>query len=144
MPDGVGVDSDGRPTPDAAAALDGMLLPIGGYRGAGLALGLDLLAGVLSGASFLGDVPMVARQPDVEQNLGHMFILIDAKRLMSDTNLAARMAGAVAMIEGTPPVDADRPVRLPGARAVASLRQSQAEGVPLDQGLLAELRSLAG
>jgi LDH2 family malate/lactate/ureidoglycolate dehydrogenase len=144
IPDTWGSNSDGRPTTDAAAALDGMLLPIGGYKGAGLALGLDLLAGVLSGASFLGDVPTVARQPDAEQNLGHMFILIDAQRLMSDSNLAARMASVVAMIEGTPPVDADQPVRLPGARAVASLRQSQAEGVPLDQGLLAELRSLAG
>src|SRR5215470_8836212 len=53
MPEGWIVDrSDGAPLTDAARSAEGLLLPIGGYKGAGLALVLGLLAGTLNGAAF--------------------------------------------------------------------------------------------
>src|SRR3546814_6966035 len=52
IPLGWGVDPDGQPTTDAAKALEGFVLPIGGHKGYGLALAVDLLAGVLTGSDF--------------------------------------------------------------------------------------------
>src|SRR5262249_18559481 len=57
MPEGWMVSrTDGRPLTDAARSDDGLLLPIGGYKGSGLAIVLGLLAGTLNGAAFGRDV----------------------------------------------------------------------------------------
>src|SRR5690606_28704044 len=56
IPEGWATDADGRPTTDPKAALDGFLLPVGGYKGYGLSAAVDMLTGVLSGAAFLTHV----------------------------------------------------------------------------------------
>ncbi|MEL6265799.1 MAG: Ldh family oxidoreductase, partial [Pseudomonadota bacterium] len=53
IPPGWATDAAGRPTEDAAAALAGLVLPAGGYKGYGLAAAVDLFAGVLAGAASL-------------------------------------------------------------------------------------------
>src|SRR5688572_4770360 len=72
-----GTDKDGAPTTDPQAALDGFLLPIGDYKGYGLALIVDLFAGLLSGASYLTHVKSWQDEPGAPQGLGHFFVLVD-------------------------------------------------------------------
>ena len=71
-------DREGRPTTDPQAALQGFLLPFGGYKGYGLALMVDLFAGLLSGAAYLTHVNSWLDQPGEQGNLGH-FHLIDLR-----------------------------------------------------------------
>src|SRR5207253_10832077 len=52
IPEGWAVDAEGRPTTDATAALSGLLAPVGGYKGYGLSLAIDLLSGILTGANY--------------------------------------------------------------------------------------------
>lgn len=52
VPAGTGLDKDGRPTTDPAKILEGVLLPFGGYKGAGLAMMVELLAGPMVGETF--------------------------------------------------------------------------------------------
>jgi ureidoglycolate dehydrogenase (NAD+) len=52
IPAGWATDREGRPTTDPAAAMQGLLLPIGGFKGAGLALVMGILSAMLSGASY--------------------------------------------------------------------------------------------
>jgi LDH2 family malate/lactate/ureidoglycolate dehydrogenase len=52
IPPGWAIDAEGRPTQDAEVALKGAVLPMGGYKGAGLALVIDALCGVLTGVAF--------------------------------------------------------------------------------------------
>ncbi|WP_265516881.1 Ldh family oxidoreductase [Nitratireductor luteus] len=143
IPDGWATDSEGRPTRDAAAAMRGMLHGIGGHKGYGLALAVDMLAGVLSGAAFLTDVADLAREPEASQNLGQAFILIDVSRLLDAAELAARMDGARDMLTSVPPVDPDSPVRLPGDRALARMRRARTEGIAVPDRILDDLRALA-
>ena len=56
IPLGYALDGQGRPTTDATAALDGVVLPIGGYKGSGLAMLMDLMGGVIAGAGHAGGV----------------------------------------------------------------------------------------
>jgi LDH2 family malate/lactate/ureidoglycolate dehydrogenase len=56
IPLGYALDAEGRPTTDPAAALGGVVLPIGGYKGSGLAMLMDIYGGVISGAAFAGGV----------------------------------------------------------------------------------------
>ena len=100
-------DREGAPTTDPAAALDGFLLPIGGYKGYGLSLMVDLFAGLLSGAAYLDHVSSWSVDPERPQDLGHVFILIDTARLMGSGDLAGPDVG----LRRHPPRHAARPTR---------------------------------
>ncbi|MEF7617301.1 Ldh family oxidoreductase [Aquincola sp. MAHUQ-54] len=132
IPDTWATDAGGRPTTDPAAALDGFLLPIGGHKGYGLALMVDLFAGLLSDAAYLTHVKSWSDAPDEPQNLGHFFILIDTRRLGSAQWLAQRMRDFAAILHASPPADADRPVIVPGEIELGKLRRQRSEGIVLD------------
>lgn len=76
------VGPDGRPTDDPAMALQGSLLPIGGYKGYGLSMFVDILAGMLTGASYAGDVKELSKM-DVNSGNGHLVIAIDVDKFMT-------------------------------------------------------------
>jgi len=136
-------DRDGRPTTDPKAALDGFLLPVGGYKGYGLALMVDLLAGVLSGAAFLTHVRSWVDNPDEPQNLGHFFLLIDTRPLGAASWLAERMADFCAILHTTPPADPDAPVLLPGQIELETMKRQRREGIALESVVLAKLETYA-
>ena len=143
IPDTWATDSLGRPTSDPRTALEGFLQPIGGYKGYGLALMVDLFAGLLSGAAYLTHVKSWVDDPAAAQNLGHAFILIDTAKL-GIGDLAARIADFAAILRASPPSDAAVPVRLPGESEFARMRQQQNEGLCIDAAVLAFLEKAAG
>jgi len=144
LPEGWATDAGGRPTTDPAAALAGFLLPFGGHKGYGLALMVDLLSGLLSGASYLTRVKAWDKEPEAHQDLGHFFILIDTKRLARPDALAGRMEDFKSIIRSTPAADPARPVRLPGDMEFEALRRQRREGVSVAAEDLADLERLAG
>ena len=136
-------DREGKPTTDSKAALDGFLLPIGGHKGYGLALIVDLFAGLLSGAAYLTRVSSWSENPEAPQDLGHFFLLIDASRLGPADWLAARMRDFAAILHDTPPADPAAPVLLPGEIELDRLDLHRRDGLALDPALLARLEALA-
>ena len=132
IPDTWGTDSRGRPTTDPAAALDGFLLPIGGHKGYGLALMVDLFAGLLSDAAYLTHVKSWSDAPEQAQNLGHFFILIDTRRLGSPQWLEARMRDFAGILHDSPPSDPAGKVIVPGEIELGKMRRQRREGVVLD------------
>lgn len=136
-------DAEGRPTTDAAAALKGFLLPVGGHKGYGLAIMVDLFAGLLSGAAYLTHVKAWDKQPEIAQDLGHLFIAVDCAKLGTPDWLRERMADFSDIIHTTPPADPARPVLLPGEREMALLRQQREHGIRVAEADLAKLRQLA-
>jgi LDH2 family malate/lactate/ureidoglycolate dehydrogenase len=136
-------DSQGKPTTDPKAALDGFLLPIGGHKGYGLALIVDLLAGLLSGAAYLTHVKSWVDAPGEPQNLGHFFILIDTGLLGDSEWLASRMADFAAILRASSPADPAMPVKLPGEIELDSFVHQRAQGIAIDAQQLALLRSFA-
>jgi LDH2 family malate/lactate/ureidoglycolate dehydrogenase len=142
IPDTWATDAQGRPTSDPRTALDGFLQPIGGYKGYGLALLVDLFAGLLSGASYLTHVKSWVDEPSAAQDLGHVFILIDTAKLgLSD--LAHRVADFAAILRASPPSDPAVPVRLPGESEFARMRQQKTEGLRIDAAVLDFLEKAA-
>lgn len=143
IPDTWATDSRGVPTTDARAALDGFLMPIGGHKGYGLALVVDLFAGLLSNAAYLTHVKSWVDAPDEPQNLGHFFVLIDTRRLGSTAWLAERMNDFAAILHGSPAVDPERPVIVPGEIELAKLERHRQHGVALDADTMALLSRYA-
>ncbi len=136
-------DREGRSTTDPRAALDGFLLPIGGYKGYGLALVVDLFAGLLSGAAYLTHVRSWLDEPESPQNIGHFFLLIDARRLGTESWLAERMEDFCAILHSTPPADPGAPVLVPGEIELDTLERQTREGIALDPVVLAKLEAFA-
>lgn len=143
IPDTWATDADGRPTTDPRAALDGFLLPIGGHKGYGLALMVDMLAGLLSGASYLTRVSSWNDAPEQPQDLGHVFLLVDTRRLGEPTWLNKRVEDFVRILHDTPPADPAQPVRVPGELEMAFYHRQLHDGVVLDAEDVAALRALA-
>lgn len=144
IPETWALDVEGRPTTDPAAALKGVLQAIGGRKGAALAATLDLFAAGLAGAAMLTDVADNHRDPAARPDVGHLFIMIDASRLMPPEALAQRLDHAKDMVGSARPVPGGAAPRLPGARAVAALRRARAVGMDVSAALLNELEELAG
>ena len=132
IPDTWATDDKGRPTTDPAVALDGFLLPIGGHKGYGLALMVDLFAGLLSGASYLTHVQSWSEAPEQAQDLGHFYILIDTRRLGSAEWLAQRMRDFAAILHDSPAADPTHPVIVPGEIELGKMRQRQRQGMSVD------------
>ncbi|HEX4331402.1 MAG TPA: Ldh family oxidoreductase [Usitatibacter sp.] len=143
IPDTWATDREGRATSDPKAAIDGFLLPFGGYKGYGLAVMVDLLAGVLSGASYLTRVNSWIDEPQLEQRIGHFFVVIDTARLGSADWLADRVADFAAIVHDTPAADPSSPVRLPGEREMAQMKRQQREGIDVPAALVEKLEAWA-
>ena len=143
IPDTWATDSKGRATTDPKAALDGFLQPIGGHKGYGLALMVDLFSGLLSNAAYLTHVKSWVDAPDEPQNLGHFFILINTKVLGSPQWLTARMMDFASILHDSVPADPDRPVIVPGEIELKKMAQQQATGITLDPAVVKLLQDHA-
>ena len=138
VPEGVGIDAEGRPTTDPEAILKGgAQLPFGGHKGSAIALMIDLLAGPLIGevsSAEAGD----ADNKDGSAAQGGQFILaLDPARLGAADPLAhgERVFERMLGIEG---------VRLPGSRREAARARADAEGVPVPKKLHDQIMALPG
>jgi LDH2 family malate/lactate/ureidoglycolate dehydrogenase len=75
IPEGFALDASGRPTTDPVAALGGVMLPIAGPKGSGLATMIDIFGGVISGAAFGGNVQDQYKVLDRPADVGHWFMV---------------------------------------------------------------------
>jgi (2R)-3-sulfolactate dehydrogenase (NADP+) len=138
IPAGWAVDEHGASTTDAAAALKGALQPIGGAKGAALALMVEVLAVALTGARFGFEASSFFDADGPPPGVGQFLIVIDPGAFGGADMFADRMAVLAGMIEG------DGDARLPGSRRIALREKAAREGVTVDSKLLAEVRALAG
>jgi ureidoglycolate dehydrogenase (NAD+) len=140
IPDTWATDKHGRTTTDPAAALDGFLQPIGAHKGYGLALLVDLFAGLLSDAAYLTHVKSWVDAPDEPQNLGHFFILINTKLLGSTEWLSRRMNDFAAILHDSPPADPSKPVMVPGEIELGKMARQRKEGIAIGADVMALLQ----
>ena len=85
------IGPDGQPTDDPNVALKGSLLPIGGYKGYGLSMFVDLFAGLLTGSHFAGEVKNLSIM-DEDSGNGHLFIVIDLDKFMTTDEKRKRIS----------------------------------------------------
>lgn len=85
------IGPDGQPTDDPNIALKGSLLPIGGYKGYGLSMFVDIFAGMLTGSHFAGEVKNLSKMEEDSGN-GHLFVVIDLDKFMTTEEKRERIA----------------------------------------------------
>lgn len=112
LPRGWANDAQGRPTTDPHEALKGSLAPIGGPKGAGLALMIDLLTGVLSGTTVTGDVGNLLDASRTAKT-SHLMIALDPDKFIGGTAFGELVDTVLATISSMEPADGGR-VYYPG------------------------------
>jgi (2R)-3-sulfolactate dehydrogenase (NADP+) len=137
IPLGWALDRDGQPTTDAKAALDGLMLPAGGVKGAMLALIVELLCVALTGANFGYEADSFFVDAGNQPRLGQAFLVIDPAALAGSDVYYSRLE---ALIDA---MCADPAVRLPGERRARLAQQASREGVEVPDALYARVVQLA-
>jgi len=142
-PPGWLIDPDGKPTTDPNKLYGdppGSIVPMGGdqaYKGFGLALVIDMLAGGLSGGW--------CARPNAEPGLGNdaIFILLDPQLFGGTEHFLREVTGVAAHVRGCPTAEGVREILLPGDPERMTLAERSANGIPIDDGNWKQLLDLA-
>ena len=112
IPKGVALNKFGKPTTNAKDALQGVQLPIAGFRGSGLAWMVDILSGVLTGGNHSGRVKDPFDDFSGPQNIGHLFITFKTNLFVKNYNL--RIKDNIKKIKKLPKIKGVKEIVYPG------------------------------
>jgi LDH2 family malate/lactate/ureidoglycolate dehydrogenase len=143
IPEGWALDSEGRPTCDAAAAAAGVLLPFGGAKGSGLALAVDLVAGVMSGAAFGAGVRDQYTDFTTAQHVGHFFLAVDIGQALPIDSYTARVERFCTDLKGKRRAAGVDEILLPGESRARRERDLRRSGIALNAVIEQELDQIA-
>ena len=154
VPAGWVLDERGTPVTDAALATDylfkrdvGGLTPLGGtedmasYKGYGLGMMAHILGGVLSGSSF-SPIRVKTQKPEDPDNLGHFFMAIDPDTFRAEGEFEDDLDDAIDVLHAVPPIDAAKPVLVPGDPEALERERRLRDGIPVPDSLMAQLRAV--
>jgi len=137
IPEGWALDRHGKPTTDPKEAIEaGSLFPMGGAKGATLALAFELICAALTGAAIGPEADSFFSEQGNKPRIGQAFLAIDPSALAGTEKYLERVETVVRTML------ADEGVRLPGAKRFGSEKKLRAEGIEVADDLLAKIEKL--
>ena len=143
MPVGWMMDRDGKPLTDPKRANEGFLLPIGEYKGYGLALVIGILSGTLNRAAMGRDVVDFNHDDTTPTNTGHAIVAISVEAFGPLDEFKRGIDALVRDIRGSRRLPGVERIWLPGEQSHAKRTERTKLGVPIPAALLASLNGLA-
>jgi LDH2 family malate/lactate/ureidoglycolate dehydrogenase len=144
IPAGWAFESQGVPTTDTKAAYNGgMLMPLGGYKGSGLGLMVEILCSVLSGGAMANDVGGI-RIRGRANRCSQCFIAIDVAHFMPVEEFAARVERLVNLMKTTPAAPGYDEVLVAGDPEWRTEAERRRSGIPIEDGNWDKLVKTAG
>ncbi len=134
IPEGWAMDSEGVSTTDTQTALNGLLMPLGGYKGSGLAMLAEILCAVLGGGAMstqLGGI-RVKGQP---MRTSQLFLAIDVARFLPLDDFERRMKALVAMVKSSKTARGYDEILVAGDPEWRIEEQRRRDGIPLSEGV---------
>ncbi|KAF6839473.1 oxidoreductase YjmC [Colletotrichum plurivorum] len=142
IPQDWALDSEGRPTDDPAAALEGVMLPMGGPKGSALSIMMDVFSGVLSGSAFAGHVTN-PYDPSKPADVGHFLVAIKPDLFMSLDDFRERMDYLYQRVVGSDKAAGVERIYFPGEIEQLAQQEREKTGIPLVQAEIDELNEEA-
>ena len=136
IPLGWALDVEGNPTTDPSKGLEGSMLPMGGVKGAMLALMVELLVTTLTGANYGAEADSFFVDAGNQPRLGQAFIVIDPAGLAGTAVYNQRIEALLAAML------VDDGVRLPGQRRAELAARAEREGLDVPAAMLDSIRAL--
>ena len=131
IPDGWALDSDGKPTNDPLEGIKGLIMPMAGFKGYEIAMMIDILSGVLSGAGFLNRVNKFYSSDNKPMNVGQVFIAIDPSKVYGDGFLSL-MDDYVENIRKSTAISGER-IIIPGDRRKSKEEAAKQNGISINK-----------
>jgi LDH2 family malate/lactate/ureidoglycolate dehydrogenase len=142
IPEGWALDREGVPTTDPQAALDGILLAVGGYKGYGITLMMDLLSGVLANSKY-GPRVRGMEVSDEPAGTSHSFIALDISAFDDAADFKRRMDVYIDEIKGSRKAKGSETIYLPGELEYLRERERRERGIPVQPKVVEELRAIS-
>ena len=143
MPEGWMMDRQGQPLTDPKKSNEGFLLPIGGYKGYGLALMFGLLAGTLNGAAMGRDVVDFNADDVTPTNTGHCIVAINIEAFQPVAEFKKSVDALVRDLRNSERLPGVERIHIPGEGSHAARADRVKNGVPMPPSLMAALDTLA-
>ena len=143
MPEGWMIDALGRPLTDPRRAEEGFLLPIGGYKGYGLALVFGLLAGTLNRAAFGRDVIDFNKDDTTPTNTGQAIVALDVARFSPVEAFKRNVDQVIRDMRNSKKMSGVERIRVPGEQSHATWLERSVAGIPMNDTLFKDLQRLA-
>lgn len=143
IPFGWATDRDGHPTDDPSIGFAGFLLPVGGHKGFGLSLMIDILCGVLSGGAFQQHLKSMYAAPEKPSATCHLMVAIDPSVYLGREAFLDRMDEFYRTIKASPTWDSETTMLIPGELENETLARRRKDGIPLPRNLVEKLDDLA-
>jgi LDH2 family malate/lactate/ureidoglycolate dehydrogenase len=141
LPPGWILDRNGQPSTDPADLVAGLGVPIGGHKGYGLTLIMEVLAGVLTGAGFGWDNRREHGPQMVKPaNFGHFFMAIDPELFMPTADFTARVDRLIEQTKAGERAEGVEEILVPGESEMRARERSLRDGVPLRRSTYDALR----
>ena len=141
IPQGVALDKKGNPTTNAKLALEGVQLPIAGFKGSGLAWMVDIVSGVLTGANHGGKVKDPFDDLSGPQNVGHLFIVVKPNIFVGKSYLS-RIKKNLKTVKGLPKTNKIKEILYPGENKYANYKKNLKKGIVIPKNILKEINKL--
>ena len=141
IPEGVALDKFGKPTTDPKKALEGVQLPIAGFRGSGLAWMVDILSGVLTGGNHAGRVKDPFTDFCGPQNIGHLFIVLKPN-LFVGNSFNKRIKDNIKTIKKLPKIKGVKEILYPGQSKFNRYKNNLKKEIKITKNVLEDLNSL--
>jgi LDH2 family malate/lactate/ureidoglycolate dehydrogenase len=141
IPEGVALDKFGKPTTDAKKALEGVQLPIAGFRGSGLAWMVDILSGVFTGGNHAGRVKDPFDDFSGPQNIGHLFIVMKPN-LFVGNSYNKRIKNNIKTIKRLPKIKGVKEILYPGQNKYARYKKNLKKDIFIPNNILNDLKKL--
>ncbi len=141
IPEGWAIDTEGRPTTDAHAALAGAVLPFGGAKGSAISFIIDIMSGVLTGAAFARHLNTLENLNAV-QNLGHVFMAYRTDLFLPAGEFSSRMDEILRMLKSAEPAPGVPRIMAAGEVEFATEARNRELGVPLQPEVVQQLTAL--
>ena len=136
-------DHRGVPTTDPHIALKGLLAPIGGYKGYGIMLAVDLLCGVLTGSNYGAHFPGFLADNMVEPtDVGSVFAAINIESFMDLPEFTAAMDKALGEIRTAPRAEGVKRIYIPGEIEFGMKAERLAKGIPIPEPVVRDFIAL--
>jgi LDH2 family malate/lactate/ureidoglycolate dehydrogenase len=143
IPLGWAVDAQGRPTADAVAGSKGRMVPLGGYKGYGLALMVEVFSSILAGAAFGRGIGELFADFDRGQRMGHFFGALDVAAFMPVEQFRRRIDDLIAYVKGMPLAEDAEEILVPGEPEARKAAEYRVAGIPIEQDVLATMNGVA-
>ena len=141
IPEAVALDKYGKPTTDAKKALEGVQLPIAGFRGSGLAWMVDILSGVFTGGNHAGRVKDPFNDFSAPQNIGHLFIVMK-QGLFVGSSYNKRIKENIKIIKKLPKKKGIKEILYPGQNKYSRYKKNLKKEIEIPEKILLEMNSL--